>query len=408
MKVGLVTIGNELLSGFTVDTNSSWIGQSLIESGARISWHLTVKDDFDQIKIALDSVPKYCKALLITGGLGPTHDDITQETIFEYYGIKPVFDEEYWKLLTSKMKLRGKTLPNINKNQAIVPEPGKGNVIPNKIGSARGIHIFNNDIDVFVMPGVPKEMKNMMKHTVLPWIYNKTNSKIYVNTIRTTGIMESSLAEKVGDIIQSSENTEIAFLPQFTGVDIRIISSDRVNMEKAQKSINKRVGKKYIYGTDSDSLENVVGQMLLERNLTLSTAESCTGGLLGHRLTNTPGSSSYYLGGVNSYSNEMKINVINVKKTTLDKYGAVSKEVSIEMSRGVRDLLKSDLALSITGVAGPGGGTKKKPVGLVYITLIHNKVLKTKEFIFFKDRLINKKLSSQVALNMIRNHLLNG
>ena len=387
MKVGLVTIGNELLSGFTVDTNSSWIGQSLIESGARISWHLTVKDDFDQIKIALDSVPKYCKALLITGGLGPTHDDITQETIFEYYGIKPVFDEEYWKLLTSKMKLRGKTLPNINKNQAIVPEPGKGNVIPNKIGSARGIHIFNNDIDVFVMPGVPKEMKNMMKHTVLPWIYNKTNSKIYVNTIRTTGIMESSLAEKVGDIIQSSENTEIAFLPQFTGVDIRIISSDRVNMEKAQKSINKRVGKKYIYGTDSDSF---------------------TGGLLGHRLTNTPGSSSFYLGGVNSYSNEMKINVINVKKTTLDKYGAVSKEVSIEMSRGVRDLLKSDLALSITGVAGPGGGTKKKPVGLVYITLIHNEVLKTKEFIFFKDRLINKKLSSQVALNMIRNHLLNG
>ena len=118
------------------------------------------------------------------------------------------------------MKLRGRTLPNINKNQAIVPEPGKGNVIPNKIGSARGIHIFNNDIDVFVMPGVPKEMKNMMKHTVLPWIYNKTNSKIYVNTIRTTGIMESSLAEKVGDIIQSSENTEIAFLPQFTGVDI--------------------------------------------------------------------------------------------------------------------------------------------------------------------------------------------
>ena len=157
----------------------------------------------------------------------------------------------------------------------------------------------------------------------------------------------------------------------------------------------------------SDSLENVVGQMLLERNLTLSTAESCTGGLLGHRLTNTPGSSSYYLGGVNSYSNEMKIDVINVKKTTLDKYGAVSKEVSIEMSRGVRDLLKSDLALSITGVAGPGGGTKKKPVGLVYITLIHNEVLKTKEFIFFKDRLINKKLSSQVALNMIRNHLLN-
>lgn len=406
MKVALITIGNELLSGFTVDTNSSWIGQSLIEVGASVSWHLTVKDDPSQIKSALDNIPEDCKTLLITGGLGPTHDDITQNILFDYYKIKPVFDKEYWEFLNSRIKIRGRSLPKINKNQAISPEDSKGNVIPNSVGTARGIHIFNNEIDIFAMPGVPKEMKNMMKDTVLPWIYDKTKNKIYVHTFRTTGIMESSLAEMISDIIEVSKNVEISFLPQFTGVDIRVMSSDNKPLEKVQRKINERIGK-YIYGTGLDVLENVVGKMLIERNLTLSTAESCTGGLLGHRLTNAPGSSRYYLGGVNSYSNDMKINVINVNKKILDKYGAVSKEVSIEMSKGVRALLKSDIAISITGIAGPGGGTKEKPVGLVYITLIHNDIIKNKEFTFFKDRLLNKKLSSQVALNMIRIHLLN-
>ena len=406
MKVGLITIGNELLSGFTVDTNSSWIGQSLIKVGARISLHLTVQDDPSEIKSALDKIPKDCRILLVTGGLGPTHDDITQNILFNYYNIKPVFDKDYWESLNSRMEIRGRSLPEINKNQAISPEAGKGNVIPNSIGTARGIHIFKNDIDIFAMPGVPKEMKKMMRDTVLPWIYDKTKNKINVHTIRTTGIMESSLAEMISDIIEASKNIEISFLPQFTGVDIRIMSSDQKPLEKVRKGINERIGK-YIYGTDLDVLENVVGKILVEKNLTLSTAESCTGGLLGHRLTNAPGSSKYYLGGVNSYSNAMKIDVINVNKKTLDKHGAVSKEVSIEMSKGIRNLLKSDIAISITGIAGPGGGTKEKPVGLVYFTLIHNDVIISKEFTFFKDRLLNKKLSSQVALNMIRIHLLN-
>ena len=406
MKVGLITIGNELLSGFTVDTNSSWIGKSLIEVGARISWHLTVKDDSSQIKIALENVPKDCMALIITGGLGPTHDDITLNTLFDYYDIQPVFDKEYWVTLKNKMRNRGRKLPEINKNQAIAPEEGKGKIIPNNVGTARGIHIFNNILDIFAMPGVPKEMKSMMKNTVLPWFNDKTNNKIHVNTLRTTGIMESTLAEKMSDIIEISKNIEIAFLPQFTGVDIRLMSYEINTLEEIKSKIYESVGK-YIFGTGTDTLENIVGKMLIERNYTLSTAESCTGGLLGHRLTNTAGSSRYYLGGVNSYSNEMKTNVINVKKATLDKYGAVSKEVSIEMAEGVRDLLKSDISISITGIAGPGGGTKDKPVGLVYIALIHNEIIINREFIFFKDRQINKKLSSQVALNMIRIHLLN-
>ena len=406
MKVGLITIGNELLSGFTVDTNSSWIGQNLIEVGARVCWHLTVKDDANQIKIALDSIPKDCKSLIITGGLGPTHDDITQKTLYDYYRIKPVFDSEYWDLLNSRMKKIGRILPEINKNQAIVPEKGKGKIIPNSVGSARGIHIINGNLNIFAMPGVPKEMKSMMNNSVLPWLHDKTNNKVHVKTLRTTGIMESSLAEKMNDIIELSKDVEIAFLPQFTGVDIRIISADKKSIDKTKNEIYKCIGK-YIFGTGSRTLEDVVGSMLIERNYTLSTAESCTGGLLGHRITNTSGSSKYYLGGVNSYSNQMKKDIINVDKSSLVKYGAVSKEVSIEMAKGVMKLLKSDISLSITGIAGPGGGTKNKPVGLVYITLIHNDKIINKEFTFFKDRLLNKKLSSQVALNMIRLHLLN-
>ena len=405
MKIGLITIGNELLSGFTVNTNSSWIGKSLIEVGVSITWHLTLKDDANQIKLALDNLPKDCKALLVTGGLGPTHDDITQKTLFEYYEIEPVFDQEYWQSLRSRMKKKGRILPLINKNQAIIPEVEKGKVIPNNIGTARGFHLNNSNLNIFAMPGVPKEMKNMMKDTVLPWFHNKTKNKIYVTTLRTTGVMESLLAEKISDIIENLENIEIAFLPQFTGVDIRLISTKMNTLENIKRKIYDRIGK-YIYGQDSENLENIIAKMLIERNYTLSTAESCTGGLLGHRLTNSPGSSKYYLGGVNSYSNESKINVINVKKKTLDKFGAVSREVSIEMVEGVRNVFKSDIALSITGIAGPGGGSKDKPVGLVYIALIHKDIIINKDFIFFNDRLLNKQLSSQVALNMIRIYLL--
>ncbi len=405
MNVGLITIGNELLSGFTTDTNSAWIGQSVLEVGAEITWHVTIGDQYNHITAALDQVPEDIKVVLVTGGLGPTHDDITQKTLFKYFDVQPVFDEDYWNILNARMVKRARVMPEINKNQAI--RPNKGSVIPNNSGSARGLHLNNDRMDVFAMPGVHREMKDMMSNTIIPWIHDKTKSKIYVRTLRTTGAMESVLAEKLVDVTDNTRPVTVAFLPQFTGVDIRMTCPNKNPLIEIEEKIRDRVDK-YIYATGIVNLEETVGDMLVKCGYTISTAESCTGGFLGHRFTNVPGSSTYYLGGVVSYSNDMKMKTLGVQENTLQEFGAVSKQTATEMAQGVRDLFGSDLAIAVTGIAGPGGGTAEKPVGLVYITLVHNDTVWAKEFKFFTDRKLNKQLSSQVALNMVRIHLLNG
>jgi nicotinamide-nucleotide amidase len=405
MNVGLITIGNELLSGFTTDTNSTWIGQSVLEVGAEITWHVTIGDQYNHITAALDQVPEDIKVVLVTGGLGPTHDDITQKTLFKYFDVQPVFDEDYWNILNARMVKRARVMPEINKNQAI--RPNKGSVIPNNSGSARGLHLNNDRMDVFAMPGVHREMKDMMSNTIIPWILDKTKSKIYVRTLRTTGAMESVLAEKLVDVTDNTRPVTVAFLPQFTGVDIRLTCPKKNPLIEIEEKIRDRVDK-YIYATGIVNLEETVGDMLVKCGYTISTAESCTGGLLGHRFTNVPGSSTYYLGGVVSYSNDIKMKTLGIQKNTLQEFGAVSKQTATEMAQGVRDLFGSDLAIAVTGIAGPGGGTAEKPVGLVYITLVHNDTVWAKEFKFFTDRKLNKQLSSQVALNMVRIHLLNG
>ena len=405
MNVGLITIGNELLSGFTTDTNSAWIGQSILEVGAEITWHVTIGDQANKITAVLDQIPEDIKVVLVTGGLGPTHDDITQKTLFEYFGVQPVFDENYWNILNARMVKRVRVMPVINKNQAIRPD--KGSVIPNNSGSARGLHLNNDRMDVFAMPGVPREMKDMMSSTIIPWIHDKTKSKIYVRTLRTTGAMESVLAEKMADVTEDTRPVTVAFLPQFTGVDIRLMCPEKNPLIEIEGKIRDKVDK-YIYATGTVDLEEIVGDMLSERGYTIATAESCTGGLIGHRLTNVPGSSTYFLGGVISYSNDMKMKTLGVQENTLQEFGAVSKQTATEMAQGARDLFGSDLAIAVTGIAGPGGGTAEKPVGLVYITLVHNDKVWAKKFKFFTDRKLNNRLSSQVALNMVRIHLLNG
>jgi len=405
MNVGLITIGNELLSGFTTDTNSTWIGQSVLEVGAEITWHVTIGDQYNHITAALDQVPEDIKVVLVTGGLGPTHDDITQKTLFKYFDVQPVFDEDYWNILNARMVKRARVMPEINKNQAI--RPNKGSVIPNNSGSARGLHLNNDKMDVFAMPGVHREMKDMMSNTIIPWIHDKTKSKIYVRTLRTTGAMESVLAEKLVDVTDDTRPVTVAFLPQFTGVDIRLTCPKKNPLIEIEEKIRDRVDK-YVYATGIVNLEETVGDMLVKCGYTISTAESCTGGLLGHRFTNVPGSSTYYLGGVVSYSDDMKMKTLGVQENTLQEFGAVSKQTATEMAQGVRDLFGSDLAIAVTGIAGPGGGTAEKPVGLVYITLVHNDTVWAKEFKFFTDRKLNKQLSSQVALNMVRIHLSNG
>ncbi len=401
MKIGLITIGAELLNGTRIDTNASWIGQSIQSVGGSIDWHMTVNDTELSIINSLSNIPSDIKIILCTGGLGPTHDDITPSVLYKYFNDKALFDEEYWNLLIGKFKARGIKIPKSNKNQAMKPKIGK--VIPNLIGSARGLHFKNDNYQLFAMPGVPSEMKLMMDNYISPIISKLSKIKNYVKLIRTTGIMESSLYEIIKPYLKTKD-INLAFLPRFTGVDLRISSTKNDALVKFLDKILPVIDK-YHYADGSKELEDILGEAIIDNEKTISTAESCTGGLISDRLTNTPNSSSYFKGGIVAYSNLLKTNLLNVKKETLNKNGAVSEQVALEMAEGVRKHLDVDIGLSTTGIAGPGGGSKKKPIGLVYIGLSTSNYNKVYKFNFTKDRKINKLMTSQAALNILRNYL---
>ena len=405
MKIGLVTIGAELLNGARTNTNAAWIGQNVISVGGAIDWHMTVNDEKNTIESALDEVPTSIDVVLCTGGLGPTHDDITSSVLYDYFGAKPEFDEQYWQLLTKKFAARDQVIPDINRNQAMKPDIGE--VIPNPIGSARGLHLSNKSYHLFAMPGVPAEMKSMMTNTILPWIESRSKSKIHVTVMRTTGIMESVLYEKVQGILDDYPQINVAFLPRFTGVDIRLTTSDKNTLNRLVDQISPVI-QKYHFGGEGVELEDAVGSLLIKNRKTIATAESCTGGLIGDRLTNISGSSLYYKGGIVAYSNSVKEKTIGVKKETLDSAGSVSEETALEMARGIRNKLNADIGLSTTGIAGPKGGTKEKPVGLVYIAISYDRGEKVYRFVFTPYRKTNKLMTSQAALNITRIHILNG
>tara|TARA_B100000745_G_scaffold12617_1_gene9361 strand:- start:1882 stop:3102 length:1221 start_codon:yes stop_codon:yes gene_type:complete len=405
MKIGLVTIGAELLNGARTNTNAAWIGQNVMSVGGAIDWHMTVNDEKNTIESALDEVPTSIDVVLCTGGLGPTHDDITSSVLYDYFGAKPEFDEQYWQLLTKKFAARDQVIPDINRNQAMKPDIGE--VIPNPIGSARGLHLSNKSYHLFAMPGVPAEMKSMMTNTILPWIESRSKSKIHVTVMRTTGIMESVLYEKVQGILDDYPQINVAFLPRFTGVDIRLTTSDKNTLNRLVDQISPVI-QKYHFGGEGVELEDVVGKLLIKNRKTIATAESCTGGLIGDRLTNISGSSLYYKGGIVAYSNSVKEKTIGVKKETLDSAGSVSEETALEMARGIRNKLNADIGLSTTGIAGPKGGTKEKPVGLVYIAISYDRGEKVYRFTFTPYRKTNKLMTSQAALNITRIHILNG
>ena len=405
MKIGLITIGAELLNGARTNTNAAWIGQNVISVGGAIDWHMTVNDEKNTIESALDEVPTSIDVVLCTGGLGPTHDDITSSVLYDYFGAKPEFDEQYWQLLTKKFAARDQVIPDINRNQAMKPDIGE--VIPNPIGSARGLHLSNKSYHLFAMPGVPAEMKSMMTDTILPWIESRSKSKIHVTVMRTTGIMESVLYEKVQGILDDYPQINVAFLPRFTGVDIRLTTSDKNALNQLVDQISPVI-QKYHFGGEGIELEDVVGKLLIKNRKTIATAESCTGGLIGDRLTNISGSSLYYKGGIVAYSNSVKEKTIGVKKETLDSAGSVSEETALEMARGIRNKFNADIGLSTTGIAGPKGGTKEKPVGLVFIAISYDRGEKVYRFVFTPYRKTNKLMTSQAALNITRIHILNG
>ena len=425
MRVGIITIGNEVLSGFTVDRNAAWRGQQLLSSGIKVNVHHTIPDDFGVIYDTLEYQFREwrCDQIIVTGGLGPTVDDITVSSFLEYFDDSHEFDKEYWEILSERFKRLNFKMPNLNKNQAYKSK--RGIMIPNLVGTARGLHYTKkhdsvlksvkglitgdkNRVNFFALPGVPKEMKSMFTNYVLPEIEKSLKNKVVCKSIRTTGVPESILQEKITDIIDANkEKCDIAFLPhRMLGVDIRLTSSNNQLVEDLINSIVPRI-KKYVYGYDNDKLEQVIADLLIQNNLTVSTAESCTSGLLASRLTDVPGSSQYFKGGSVCYSNELKINDVGVKKDLIDRYGAVSEEVAESLAKNIAEKNNSDIGIGITGIAGPGGGTEKKPVGLVFVGIFYKNNLYIRKYNLTPDRTTNRELTVILCLNEVRKILKN-
>jgi len=404
MKIAIISIGDELLSGFTLNSNSAWMGQELLKSGIIVSKQITVGDNFEQIRFVLDKCVSTVDMILMTGGLGPTHDDITSTVLYRYFKDKPEFDSDYWEKIENFFIDRNLSVPEINKNQALKSTIGK--MIPNPLGSARGLHYNLNNTSVYAMPGVPNEMKSMMLRYVIPDISKKIKKVLYIKTLKTIGRGESSIAEQIQPLIDNySDICSVAYLPQISGVDIRISSSNNTKFEEFLEKLKNELGI-CMYGEDDDTLENITGKLLIEKDMTIAVAESCTGGLLNHHFTSVSGSSKYMKGGVVAYSNEIKRDILGVQEKTLAKFGAVSEETAIELALGIRQKLFSEIGISITGIAGPTGGTHDKPVGLVFIGYSKKNYDFVKKYLFYGDRKSINYRSTKVAIDIVRRELI--
>jgi len=399
MKAEIITIGDEILYGQTIDTNSAYIGEKLNELGIEIVYKTTVGDNIKNICDALENALNRADIIIATGGLGPTNDDVTKKAVVRVFKRNLVFHEEILRKVEEGFKRRGISMPKINQNQALLPQGSKA--IPNQWGSAPGIFIEEERKLFFSLPGVPLEMRSMMESDVLKILSRKAKTKIFQKRLRTTGVPESVIYEKVEPLIRLRTGVFFAFLPSYSGVDIKLTSRLKESLEDVEKRIKAILGD-CIYGERDITLEEVVGKLLLEKGKTISVAESCTGGLIGKKFTNVSGSSQWFERGVISYSNRAKMELLDIPGDILEKYGAVSEKVAILMAEGIRKISKTDYGLSATGIAGPTGGTKEKPVGLVYIGFAHESGSFTQKSIFGEDRNTNRERTAQAALNLVR------
>jgi competence/damage-inducible protein CinA-like protein len=413
MNAEIISIGDELLIGQVINTNQAVIAEYLNAIGISATLMTTVGDSETAILKAFEDAWGRSDAVLVTGGLGPTHDDITRSVVCRFFDSRLVRNEEALEFIRKLFEGRGIPLTRLNEDQALIPH--NCSMIRNLQGTAPG-YLFERDGKyMIVMPGVPYEMKGMMEDTVIPFFSSKVKgSVIRHRTLKTTGIAESLLAEKIGpveELFPANSGTSLAYLPSPTGVRLRITvkSSTQAEADKRIADVERLLvakAGKYIYGSGTQELEEVIGMMLVERGLTLSVAESCTGGLIASKITDIPGSSRYFLEGRITYTNESKIANLGVPRDLFPNVGAVSKEVAEAMAEGVRGKTGSDIGLSTTGVAGPDGGTAEKPVGLVWIAYADSEHTIALRFNFGADRKRTKERASQAALELLRRNLL--
>lgn len=418
MRAEILTIGDEILIGQIINTNSVWLAQELNMIGVSIVHMSSIADKKEAIIKALDDANKRADVVVITGGLGPTKDDVTKQTFCDYFNTDLVLDNLVLEDVTDFFKKRNKEVSDINKKQAEVPKGCK--VIRNLNGTAPGMWMEKNNTIYISMPGVPYEMKNMVLNDIIPEIKKRfTLPFIYHKTILTQGIGESVLAELISDWEDSLAEKQIslAYLPSPGLVRLRLSSKGHNEQElilKIETEIKnvKLLIDKYIYGYEEygktqPKLENILGDLLLEKGLKLGLAESCTGGYISHLITSVAGSSNYYNGCIVPYHNQFKHNLLKVDNAIFDKNGAVSKECVIEMAKETLKTFSADVAIAVSGIAGPGGGTDEKPVGTTWIAVaLHNEII-TKKFIFGDNRQRNIEMTAITAMNMLRKLILN-
>jgi nicotinamide-nucleotide amidase len=403
----LLTIGDEILYGQIVDTNSQWMSVALSDAGIKVIRKTSVGDVESEILNAFAEAEIRADIVLITGGLGPTSDDLTKPCLAKYFDCKLKIHEEALAEVTEFFRSRGRELTEVNRQQAALPECCQK--ITNRLGTAPGMW-FERNRKVFVsMPGVPHEMKTMMKEIIVPKLKESFQTPvIHHRVIRTVGIGESFLAEKITDWENSlPPHIKLAYLPGLGEVKLRLTGTGKsLDMLQAEadslvEKLNTRIGH-FIYGYGEEPLEVVIGKTLLERKLTLSIAESCTGGYLSHLITSVPGSSAYFLGSIIPYAYEIKMRQLGVRPETLEQFGAVSEETIREMANLVRAKFNTDIGVATSGVAGPGGATPEKPVGTVWIAYSDKHHTVTKKLQLTKDRMLNIQYSSFAVLNLIR------
>ncbi len=408
MKATLLTVGDELLIGQVIDSNAAWIAGQLYLLGIGVARKISVGDNLPDIIEAVERSFQDTDVILMTGGLGPTKDDVTKKALMQYFDCELAFSEETYERIRKIFEKRNIPLREAHRNQCFLPE--KAELLFNGLGTAPGMWFESNGKILVSMPGVPYEMKYIMEHGVLPRLKDRSGTILLQKTIRTIGVGESSLADLVEPLLIESP-VKIAYLPSIGQVRLRLSiegqSADGLQelLEEKVSLLERELGS-IIFGYDETTIEEAIGQMLRQRKLSLITAESCTGGYLAHLITSVPGSSDYFTGSIVAYSNSIKTSILQVSPKTLERWGAVSKQTVEEMVRGALRSSEADLAMAVSGIAGPGGGSDDKPVGTIWIAVGDIDNIITKEYLFTKDRIINIKYTGIYALDLLRKFLL--
>ncbi len=413
MKVEILITGNEIRSGAVIDRNSAHIAMKLEEAGFNVMRHTCVGDNIDDLVLVLQEIGNRSDAALVTGGLGPTPDDLTAQAAATSVGVDLVLDLPALRRVENYFKTRNRIMPDSNKKQAMLPRGAK--IILNPVGTAPGFMLKIDRCLFFFLPGVPFEMQRMLSDTVLAQLEKLRGNvceSIMTKTISTFGLTESATAERVSGISGMFPEINFGFRAKFPEIQIKLYGRGKnkeaihERMDKASAAVIEEIGDN-VFSEDESPIETVVGRLLLKENATLAVAESCTGGLISHLLTNVPGSSNYFLFSGVTYSNEAKQKVLGVSSEILEHYGAVHENTAKEMAAGVRRIAASDYGLATSGIAGPDGGTDEKPVGTVCIGVATRRSTQGFRFLFpFNNRWRNKKIFAMKALDILRRELL--